>query len=53
MHVWQCSPCTRVKPDQAGWLAVVGEWGKGAGDICSCALISLVEEVMTDMVNTH
>ena len=33
---------------EAGWLAVVGEWGEGAGDVCSCALISLVEEVMTD-----
>ena len=23
---------------EAGCLAVVGEWGEGAGDVCSCTL---------------
>ena len=32
---------------EAGWLAVVGERGEGAGDVCSCTLPSPVKEVMT------
>ena len=32
---------------ETGWLAVVGEWGEGAGDVCACTLSSPVEEVRT------
>ena len=36
---------------EAGCLAVVGEWGEGAGDVCACTLSSPVEVVMTNHAN--